>query len=134
MNSEKVYIDKYYWTILLTEDKELVFYYNEVFKEEDGGFCKFDGEPTEYIVPTTADGILPPDVSAIRVLRKLLTEIVKYVNRSHTDFFYFTPSTTRKADFYFSIFEKYIPYLKGEWSYQMIGKKWYYFTRISRGD
>jgi hypothetical protein len=77
------------------------------------------------------DNALPVGLSPIRVLREIIKGVASVINQSKTEFFYFKPTTDRKADFYISIFKQNLHLLRGEWEYQVIDKKWFYFRKIS---
>jgi hypothetical protein len=133
MYSTHVHINGHEWVISLGQRGQLSFFFRKLMYDEyAGGFWRGgDDNPSYYYEPTVEDNELPEGVSAIRVLRTLITEIANLINRYKVEFFYFKPSTDRKADFYVNIFQNYIHLLNGEWNYQVIDKEWFYFNKVS---
>jgi hypothetical protein len=131
--THKVEIEGYEWKVSLDIYNELSFVFYEIFHDPDEGqwWDGSDDFTTTYRVPNVKDNALPDGLSSVRVMRRIIEEIIAVLNRSKTDFFYFKPTTDRKADFYVSIFERYLHRLRGEWEYQIIDKKWFYFRKIS---
>lgn len=115
--THKVEIDGYEWKVTLDSYNELGFVFLENFHNLDEGKW-WDGSDdfrTRYTIPVARDNALPDGLSSVRVVRRIIKEIIAVLNRSKTDFFYFKPSTARKADFYINIFERYLHRLRGEW-------------------
>ena len=133
MFKSNIQIGNHEWVITLDEYKELSFYLNQLVRDEDAGkwWKGGDDSPSTYFIPTTKDDVLPTGLSSVSTVRKIILEIVKLINRYKITFFYFRPSTDRKATFYINIFTKYLTMLNGKWEYQIIDKKWFYFNKVS---
>jgi hypothetical protein len=134
MYSTHIHIDGHEWVISLGDKGQLSFYFRELIHDEFAGWFWRGGDdnPSYYYVPTIEDNVLPQGVSAVKVLRRLIIEMAKLINRSKVDFFYFKPSTDRKGDFYVNIFKSHLHLLNGNWNYQVIDKEWFYFNRLMK--
>lgn len=133
MVSRKIEIDGYEWKVSLDLFNELSFVFYEIIHDPDEGQW-WDGSSdftTTYKVPNMKDNSLPVGLSPIRVLREIIKGIASVINQSKTEFFYFKPTTDRKAEFYVNIFKQHLHLLRGEWEYQVIDKKWFYFRKVS---
>lgn len=129
-----IHIDGYDWVVQLNEYNELLFYFLEVVEEtneDDWWNGEYDFSPKTYTRRNVEDNVLPDGVSVVKVIRHILKSMIGIINRSQTDFFYFKPSTERKAKFYMNVFNRYIHLLEGEWNYQIINQKWFYFNKIN---
>jgi hypothetical protein len=133
MLQSKVQIDNFNWVVSLNMRGELSFYFEQLEIDEYAGlFWKGgDDSPREYYVASVEDNVLPKNISPVKVVRKLIKEVAALVNRSKINFFYFSPSTDRKAIFYINVFKTYLPLLKGEWQFQIIDDTWFYFTKVA---
>ena len=133
MIKKTVTIEDHEWVIGLNRDRELHFSFQEVVRDEWAGLFWSGGDddsPDTCTLPTLEDNVLPAGLSAVSVWQRLIDEIVRMINRHDIDFFYFTPSTQRKAHFYENMFHRYLPRLKGRWKCQVIDKTWFYFNKI----
>jgi hypothetical protein len=131
MLQNKVHIDGYDWVISLDTRNQLSFYFEKLETDEYAGLFWEGGDdsPSSYYIGSVDDNVLPKNISPIKVIRRLISEIALLINRSKVHFFYFNPSTDRKSKFYINIFKSYLPLLNGNWTYQIIDGSWFYFTR-----
>ena len=115
MLHSRVQIDHLNWVVSLKDFGELIFYFEKLEIDEYAGlFWKGgDDSPSHYYVRSVEDNILPGNISPIKVIRKLIKEIISLVNRSKVNFFYFSPSTARKSKFYINVFMTYLHLLNG---------------------
>ena len=125
-----VEIDGHTWQLIITKTMEIGFY-KEVIKENDmDPFWKvfeWDYEPY-FTVPSIGDNLLPPELSAVTVMRRIFERLIGMIQQYRLHFFYFRPGSGRKARFFKSVFQHYIPQLHGQWNYQVVDD-YYYFTR-----
>lgn len=132
MHIKNTIISELEWEIRLTNDKSLDISQVTTVKEELGElWYSWDSNPEDntYRVYNYEDDILPSTIHPFKVFKILIREITTLINSSGTHFFYFTPSTNRKASFYNNILPKFVSMLDGDWKYQVINNNWFYFYK-----
>lgn len=129
---ESVEIDGHTWQLIISKRMEIGFY-KEVIKENDmDPFWKvfeWDYEPY-FTVPSIGDGLLPPELSAVTVMRRIFERLISMIHKYRLRFFFLQPGSGRKARIFEGMLQHYIPQLRGQWSYQKVDG-YYYFTRIN---
>ena len=131
MASNKIQIDSYIWEIVLSKEKELQISMVEQIEEYlDPLWKKKKKEEVErYNIYHDQDNLLSKEAPAVTIVRALLTQSAELIKSTNTQFFYFTPSTSRKAMFYTVIVEQFQSELGKDWNYQIIDETWFYFTK-----
>lgn len=131
MHKVPLTIGEHTWQLIISRQMEMGFY-KEVIEENDEDplmWDDWDGEWSPYFtVPSIADNILPAELSAVTVMRKIIRRLIGMIHQYNINFFYFQPGTGRKARFFKYIFQRYLPELRGSWSWQVVDN-YYYFTR-----
>jgi len=125
-----VEIGDHTWQLIITKRMEIGFYKEVIEKNDIDPFWQsFDRDYEPYFtVPSIADNLLPPELSAVVVMRRIFERLIGMIHQYRLRFFYFQPGSGRKARFFLSVFRHYIPQLRGRWTYQMM-ENTYYFSQ-----
>lgn len=71
----------------------------------------------------------PIEVNIFKVITSAVNNIASLVNSYQLDNFYFSPDTEKKGRLYEQLAKRLIAKLNGDWSVQIIDRKWFYFVK-----
>jgi hypothetical protein len=131
MHSVRLIIRDQEWEVVLTDKKELQISLIEIKESKvDPLWYDWEKDPIErFTIYHVEDQILPKGLCSAMVVRQLMKKVASLIQQQEIDFFYFSPSTTRKAKFYTVIVEQFLAELGKNWKHQIIDETWFYFTK-----